>query len=141
MYYLDWNTSSIPSVAKEIVIDRGVQSDLQTIYEVKFDSSGRYLEIARGNKLKILEVKQKTAQKNFEAKVKNIADLIFDQTGSFVFVAADNHLYIYNVETGKLAGTYSTPNITQLDISLDNRLVFWAEKAGQIHVLGILKPE
>jgi hypothetical protein len=139
MYYLDWTTSPAPYVTDSFVVNKGVEGDLQTVYVAKFDISGKYLAIARGNRLKILEMKEKNAQEKFDIEINNITDLIFDQTGRFIFVASDDHLYIFDMETGELVGTYNTPNIIQLDISLDNRLVLWGEKEGQIHIWGVLK--
>jgi WD40 repeat protein len=139
MYYLDWATSPNPSVSRRIVINSGIQNDLQPVHEAEFDNSGRRLAYARGNKLKVLEIKQRSARKAFEIEIDNITDLMFDQTGEFLFVSSDNFLYIYDARTGELVSTYDTPGITTIDISLDNRLILYGE-AGQVHILGDLKP-
>jgi len=119
------------------VLEKGVENSLQPIQNVVFDQSGKWLSIIRGKRLSIWSVSGWIKKETFSDQIDDVQEMKFNPSGELLFIMIDDHIRIIGLEEEKVVFELHTPGITSLDISDDNRLLFWGDENGTVHVWGI----
>jgi hypothetical protein len=121
------------------VLARGEENQLQPIHEAIFDPDGGWLAIVRGQDLIIWRVRgwQKEV---FREQVGNVHGMRFNPTGELLFIGRDNAINVINPKERRMVFEMQAPGIITLDISDDNRLLFWGDEHGTVHAWGIPIP-
>ena len=61
----------------------------------------------------------------------------FDQSGKLLFIGESKRIRIIDVESGAIIRDIQVVGLTSLSVSLDNRLLFWGDATGNLHVMGV----
>ena len=120
-------------------LEKGDKGQLQPVHAALFDRTGKWLAIVRGEQLSIWDVDGWFKKVVYLENVGVIHGIGFSPSSKFLFLATDDKIKIINLDKNKLEAELDSPNITSLDISEDNRLLFWGDKNGTIHLYGVLK--
>ena len=123
------------------VIERGQENQYQTIHSAIFDSTGIWLAVARGGELKIHDVNGWYKPTIYRGQISSFKAMKFNPSGELLFVAADNEISIISTKEKRIIYKFAAPGISAIDISDDNRLLFWGDENGFMHVWGIPIPE
>src|SRR6266487_6625706 len=118
-------------------LQKGIENELKPIHFALFDRSGEWLAIVRGDQLSVWNTGNWIKRIIYQEKVGTIHGLSFNPSGTLLFLATDNKVRVIESTKRKLVSEFNTPNITSLDISEDNRLLFWGDESGSVHVWGI----
>jgi hypothetical protein len=120
-------------------VEEGDKGRLQPIHAALFDRTGKRLAIVRGDQLSIWDVDDWFEKIVYREDVGVIHGIKFSPSGKFLFLGTDDKIKIINLDKNRLESEIETPQITTLDISIDNRLLFWGDDEGNIHVWGVKK--
>lgn len=112
----------------------GEKGDLQQVHAALFDRTGKWLAIVRGDQLSIWDVGGWFKRVAYRETVGAIHGISFSPSGGFLFLGVDDKIKIINLDRSKQAAELEAPNITSLDISEDNRLLFWSDENGVVHL-------
>jgi len=118
------------------VLVRGEENQLQPIQAAIFDPGGTWLAIVRGQDLIIWRVRGWKSEV-FREQVGNVRGMQFNPTGELLFLGRDNAINVISLEDRSIVFEMLAPGITTLDISSDNRLIFWGDGHGTVHAWGI----
>ncbi len=118
-------------------ISRNVDKDFQSIPALVFSPEDKWLARIRADKITIWRVLWLGGKLKHEFDFPNAKLLAFDYTEDLLFVGSDKEITIINLADMSTVATLSTPNLTALTISSDNRLLIWGDSMGTIHVWGI----
>lgn len=118
-------------------LKKGDENQLQPIHVALFDRTGKWLAIVRGDQLSIWDVDGWIKKIVYREEVDAIHGMSFSPSSKFLFLATEDKIKIINLDENKLEAELSTPNITSLDISEDNRLMFWGDENGIVHLWGV----
>jgi WD40 repeat protein len=106
---------------------------------LSFSPNGQLLARIQGKVLTVWVVTVLSGKTQLEHDISNGRLIAFDQSSKMLFVGTVNGVEVWGVKDGRLLGEYTTPGITSLSVSLDNRLLIWGDKSGAIHVWGLRK--
>jgi WD40 repeat protein len=118
------------------VLVRGEENQLQPIQEAIFDPDGRWLAIVRGQDLIIWQVSG-WKREVFREQIGNVHGMQFNPSGELLFIGRDNAINVVSLKERSMVFEMQAPSITSLDISDDNRLLFWGDERGTVHAWGI----
>lgn len=118
------------------VLEKRKENQLQPIQHAIFDSSARWLAIVRGQELTIWQLSD-WKRKVFQRQVGNVHGMHFNPLGELLFIGRDDAISVISLEERSVVFEMQTPGIISLDISDDNRLLFWGDGSGTVHVWGI----
>lgn len=117
------------------VLEQGEENQLQPIQDVIFDPSSKWLAIVRGEELVIWQVSG-WKREVFRERIGNVQGMRFNPSSELLFIGKDDAISVISLEERRVIFEMETPAITSLNISEDNRLLFWGDKDGTIHVWG-----
>lgn len=109
----------------------------QEIQMSTFDADGHLLAVVRGGKLAVWDADGWNKKQLLVYEVGQIHGLSFDMQGALLFVGVEDQVLIFGLKDKEIIAQLSTPNISTLCISEDNRLLFWGDVDGNVHVWGI----
>jgi hypothetical protein len=118
------------------VLEKGEENQLQTVYEAIFDLGGKWLAIVRGQDLIIWQVSG-WKREVFREQVGNLHGMKFNPSGELLFIGRDNEINVISLQKRRMIFEMQASGITTLDISDDNRLLFWGDEHGTVHAWGI----
>jgi WD40 repeat protein len=118
-------------------LQNGMENELEPIHFALFDRSGKWLAIVRGNQLSVWSVGSWAKKIVYQEEVGAVHGLSFNPSGTLLFLATEDKIRVIGLAKKRLEAEFNTPNITSLDISEDNRLLFWGDETGTVHVWGI----
>lgn len=118
------------------VLARGEENQLQPIHEAIFDPDGGWLAIVRGQDLIIWRV-HGWQREVFREQVGNVLGIQFNPSDELLFIGRDNAINVISPKERRMVFEMQAPGITTLDISDDNRLLFWGDEHGTVHAWGI----
>jgi hypothetical protein len=121
------------------VLARGEENQLHPIQEAIFDPDGRWLAIVRGQDLIIWCIRS-WQREVFREKVGDVHGMRFNPSGELLFIGRDNGIIVISPNERSMIFEMQAPGITTLDISDDNRLLFWGDEHGTVHAWGIPIP-
>jgi hypothetical protein len=121
------------------VLARGEENQLQPIQEAIFDPDGSWLAIVRGQDLIIWRIRG-WQREVFREKVGDVHGMRFNPSGELLFLGRDNAINVISLSERDMIFELQAPGITTLDISDDNRLLFWGDEQGTVHAWGIPIP-
>ena len=121
-------------------LEHGKKNQLQPIQDAAFDPSGNWLAIVRGQDLINWRVKG-WKREVFREQIGNVHGIRFNPLGELLFIIRDDAIIVIGIKEKKAVFEMQTPGITSLEISNDNRLLFWGDENGTVHVWGILAKE
>lgn len=132
------NTSFIPlRFSERLNIYEGNQP--QEIQRSVFDIDGHWLAVVRGGRLAVWDVDGWLKKQPFSYEVGQIHGLSFDMRGDLLFVVVEDQILIFGLRDKGIIAQLNAPNISTLCISEDNRLLFWGDNEGIVHVWGVKK--
>jgi WD40 repeat protein len=132
------NTSFIPlRFSERLNMYEGNQP--QEIQRSVFDIDGHWLAVVRGGRLAVWDVDGWRKKQLFSYEVGQIHGLSFDMRGDLLFVVVEDQILIFGLRDKGIISQLNAPNISTLCISEDNRLLFWGDDEGNIHVWGVKK--
>jgi WD40 repeat protein len=120
-----------------IELQKGIENELKPIHFALFDQSGKWLAIVRGNQLSVWNVGNWAKKIVYQEEVGAIHGLSFNSSGTLLFLGTEDKVRVIGLAQKDLIAVLNTPDITSLDISEDNRLLFWGDETGTVHVWGI----
>lgn len=129
--------SNWPFSGVDDVIKRGDENELQPIQSALFDQRGKWLAIVRGEELSIWNVSGWKKEVVFTDQIGNIRGMSFNPSGELLFVGTADQIRVIGLKEKKAIHEIPTPGITSLNISADNRLLFWGDENGTVHAWGI----
>jgi WD40 repeat protein len=118
------------------VLAKGKEDQLQPVQEAIFDPGGKWLAIVRGQDLIVWKVsgwKRKILQEH----IVNVGGMKFNPSSELLFIGADNAIRAISLKGGDFIFEAQAPGITSLEISDDNRLLFWGDENETVHMWGI----
>jgi WD40 repeat protein len=118
-------------------LQKGIQNELEPIKFALFDQNGKWLAIVRGNQLSIWNIGNWAKKIVYQEEVGVIHGLSFDSSGTLLFLATEDKIRVIGLAKKKLETEFNAPGISSLDISEDNRLLFWGDETGTVHAWGI----
>jgi hypothetical protein len=118
------------------VLEQGEKNQLQPIQDATLDPRGRWLAIVRGQDLVIWQVSG-WKREVFREQIGNVHGMRFNPSGQLLLVRRDDAISVIGLEERKAVFEMPTPGITSLDISDNNRLLFWGDENGTVHFWGI----
>lgn len=117
----------------------GNKNDLSDVKAAMFDPGGNRLAFIRDDRLSIWNIGKNSGTLFFDKEISTAFSLLFDPTGKFLFISSNDKITILDVAQKSVVAEYSSPKITDFDISNDNRLLTWGDENGVIHIWGISK--
>lgn len=118
------------------VLVKGKENQLQPVQRAIFDPAGKWLAIIRGKDLTIWKISG-WKRKVLQEQIDNVRGMQFNPSGELLFVATNDAIQVINPRERDIIFEAQTPGITSLDISDDNRLLFWGDENGTVHMWGI----
>ena len=119
------------------VLEHGDEDQLQPISNAIFSRSGKWLSVLRGNSISVWNVGGWRGKKIFSDQTMHVRGVEFNPQGDLLFIMIDDHTEILALDEKEVIAVIQTPGITSIDISDDNRLLFWGDRSGAVHMLGI----
>lgn len=129
-------TSLIPLKFSER-LNRDDDNQPQEIQKSIFDVNGRWLAVVIGDNLAVWDVDGWGKKQLLAHEVGQIHGLSFDMEGALLFVGGKDQILIFGLRNKEIIAQLNTPNISTFCISEDNRLLFWGDDEGNIHVWAI----
>ena len=119
------------------VLEQGDKNQLEPVQFALIDPSGNWLSIIRGKNLSIWNVGGWIKKGTFNDQIDGVNGMNFNPSGELLFIATDDHIRIIGLKQKKIVFEMQTPGIKSLNISDDNRLLFWGDENGTVHVWGL----
>jgi WD40 repeat protein len=104
---------------------------------IALDSEDKHFARIQGGRLNVWQLGLFNNQLLYESEIPNGKLLSFDKSGDLLFVGTENTILILDIENQKLIKEIPAIDLSVIFISPDNRLVFWGDKNGIIHIWGI----
>lgn len=117
--------------------ENNVDKDYKHVLALSFSPIDKWLARIRENKVTIWRVFGLTGKEQYEVEIPFAKLLVFDNTEHMLFVSSEDTVSVIDINKKEIVTTLTTPNITALGISQDNRLLLWGDSKGGIHVWGI----
>lgn len=114
------------------VISSGSKNDRLPIKDAVFDRSGNWLAFVRGESISIWRVFG-VSREIASLEIGRISKIKFDARGDFLYVCSVDKVIIFKLSDGSKSELY-TPGITTFDVSSDNRVLYWGDTEGNLHV-------
>jgi WD40 repeat protein len=119
-----------------LVLGKNDQSDLKTIADIAFSPDGSWLAEARRNTLRVWNLSAPSSTKSFQVPLPHVFHLAFDQSSMYLYAADGRSVVVVDLDAGAVVGRLDTPGISAATVSPDNRLLFWGDVNGVVHVQG-----
>jgi WD40 repeat protein len=123
-----------------IQLGKNQEGDLQKIPALSFASNNQWLARIRADQLSVWSIGTYKGSLYLEANVSGGKLLAFDQLSRLLIVGSNEKIIIWDIAGKSNLSEFSTPDITSLVISPDNRLLIWGDAFGIIHIWGIPLP-
>lgn len=117
--------------------ERNIDNDFKAAIALTFSPSDRWLARIRDDKVNIWRVIGLTGKEQYEVEIPSAKLLVFDNMEQMLFVSSEDTITVIDITKKDIVTTLSTPNITALSISQDNRLLLWGDSEGIIHIWGV----
>jgi WD40 repeat protein len=121
------------------VLENGTKHELQPVEFAAFDPSGKWLAVVRADELSIWSVANWKKAIIYQAPIRNVSGIEFNPSGELLFVATDNEIRAIGLEKKELIFEFDAPGVSSLHVDEDNRLLFWGDEEGVIHIRGVLR--
>lgn len=138
----DINPNQIgPFIVLPALTAEGTKGEFLNIPAALFDPSGNYLAFIRGDQLSVWNVERNSGELFFDDEIPSAFSLLFDRTGELLFVVSKDKIKVFDLLQKGIIVEYTTYGITTLNISEDNRLLFWGDENGAVHLWGVLQTQ
>lgn len=114
-----------------------IGEDYIPVEAITIDSRNKKLARLQGEKLSIWQLGLFNNRLIYESDVPNGKLLSFDQFGNFLVIGAAEKIQIFDITNQKLIKEIPANDLSSILVSPDNRLLFWGDNEGVIHIWGI----
>jgi len=100
------------------------------------DDTRSWLATLRGNDISVWSLQARPSKQISYNLLSGNASLAFDRNGRLLFIGADSILVVLDLASGLVLAQYRTAEISAVSVSLDNRVLFWGDAGGVVHIWG-----
>jgi WD40 repeat protein len=114
-----------------------VDGDNQAIPALAFSPADKWLARIRADRVSVWRVRGLGGRLQYESDLPGARFLAFDNSEKLLFVGANETITVIDLAKKSVLATLSTPDLTALTISSDDRLMIWGDSTGAIHLWGV----
>lgn len=105
--------------------------------DLAFSSDGRLMAQLRSDQLTVWRLGLLKGKLLFSEPLTTAMSIKWSPGQQLIYVVTEDRLNLFSVETKSFVGELKTPSISAVEISSDNRLLFWGDAFGVIHVVAV----
>ena len=109
----------------------------QRVLDLEFSPQGRIIAWIRGDGFKVWELGILGGKLLISENLQSAKLLAFNHNDTLLLIADEDKVHIWDLEEKRRITALSTPGISSLTLTTDDRLLIWGDRDGAIHLWGV----